>query len=158
MALNGAASFPQACEALSSMLSRNALNPADISVLYRNYNLPDPPPIDLIRTPQFLGRYDSIELLGSILIIIISELLVDALFKPGVKLNPEHKPKYIYLLAYTASVSDTCNRKGPAKRQIVKDELKSTMQAVEKVHTICNLEKGSTELTAELSTLYHCIR
>lgn len=56
MALNGAASFPQACEALSSMLSRNALNPADISVLFRNYNLPEPPPIDLIRTPQFLGK------------------------------------------------------------------------------------------------------
>lgn len=55
MALNGAAAFPQACEALSSMLSRNALNPADISVLYRNYSLEEPPPIDLIRTPQFLG-------------------------------------------------------------------------------------------------------
>ena len=56
MALNGAAGYPQACQALTSMLSRNALNPADISVLFRNYSALDPPPIDLIRTPQFLGK------------------------------------------------------------------------------------------------------
>lgn len=57
MALNGAAAHPQAQQALSSMLSRNALNPADITVLYRNYSAPEPPPLDLIRTPQFLGEY-----------------------------------------------------------------------------------------------------
>ena len=57
MALNGAARFPQACQALTSMLSRNTLNPADITVLYRNYSALDPPPIDLVRTPQFLGEY-----------------------------------------------------------------------------------------------------
>ena len=56
MALNGAARFPQACQALTSMLSRNTLNPADITVLYRNYSALDPPPIDLVRTPQFLGE------------------------------------------------------------------------------------------------------
>ncbi|XP_063235965.1 negative elongation factor D [Bacillus rossius redtenbacheri] len=139
MALNGAARYPQACQALSSMLSRNTLNPADITVLYRNYSSTEPPPIDLIRTPQFL------------------ELLVDALFKPGVKLNPEHKPKYIYLLAYAASVHESPGKKGQGKT-LCKDELKQTVQAVEKVHTICNVNKGSTELVAELSTLYQCIR
>ncbi|EDS39567.1 conserved hypothetical protein [Culex quinquefasciatus] len=30
--------------------------------------------------------------------------------------------------------------------------------AVEKVHTICNVNRGSTELIAEISTLYNCIR
>jgi len=39
-----------------SMLSRNTLNPADITVLFRNYSAMDPPPIDLVRTPQFLGE------------------------------------------------------------------------------------------------------
>lgn len=57
MALNSAANFPQACQALSSMLSRNTLNPADITVLFRNFSAGDPPPIDLIRIPQFLGKY-----------------------------------------------------------------------------------------------------
>lgn len=55
MALNGAAGYPQAAQALAAMLSKNTLNPADISVLYRNYSCNDPPPTDLIRTPQFLG-------------------------------------------------------------------------------------------------------
>ncbi|GFG31023.1 hypothetical protein Cfor_04400 [Coptotermes formosanus] len=142
MALNGAARFPQACQALTSMLSRNTLNPADITVLYRNYSALDPPPIDLVRTPQFL------------------ELLVDSLFKPGIKLNPEHKPKYIYLLAYAASVCEVSSgKKGQSARKTLnKDELKATIQAIEKVHSICNINKGSAELIAELSTLYQCIR
>ncbi|KXJ78690.1 negative elongation factor D-like [Aedes albopictus] len=142
MALNGSARHPQACEALTSMLTRNALNPADITVLYRNYSSLEPPPIDLIRNPQFL------------------DLLVDSLFKVGVKINQEHKSKYIYLLAYAASVCETPAKKGQPKghRNINKDELKATIQAVEKVHNICNVNRGSTELIAEIATLYQCIR
>ena len=44
------------------------------------------------------------------------------------------------------------------KKSLNKEELKVTMQAIEKVHTICSTSKGSTELIAELSTLYQCIR
>ena len=36
LALSGAASYPRACMALSAMLSRNALNPADITVVRLN--------------------------------------------------------------------------------------------------------------------------
>lgn len=64
MALNGAASNPKACGALSSMLSRNTLNPADITVLFKNYSAPDPPPMELIRTPQFLGETATIFVKG----------------------------------------------------------------------------------------------
>ena len=48
---------------------RNALNPADIVQLHRLYNTSDPPPVELLRIPQFL------------------QLLIDALFKPGAKIN-----------------------------------------------------------------------
>ena len=41
------------------------------------------------------------------------------------------------------------NRKG-----LNKDELKGTTQAAEKVHSILAASKGSTELIAELNTLY----
>lgn len=144
MALNGSAGHPQACEALTSMLSRKTLNPADITVLFRNYSSNSPPPIDLIRNPQFL------------------ELLVDSLFKVGVKINPEHKSKYIYLLAYASSVCETYTKgkggSGSGKRTLNKDELKNTIQAIEKVHAICNVNKGSTELIADFQTLYNCIR
>ncbi|XP_059476504.1 negative elongation factor D [Neocloeon triangulifer] len=137
MSLNGSSSHPVACQALSSMFARNSLNPADISLLYRHYNSNDPPPIELIRTPHLL------------------ELLVDVLFRPSVKLNPEHKPKYMFLLAYAVSVSEGGRgRNKPAS----KEELKPTMQAIEKVHAICCSNPSSTEIIAELNTLYNCIR
>ncbi|CAH1284888.1 unnamed protein product [Diabrotica balteata] len=139
MALNGASGYPTACQALTSMLSKNTLNPADITVLYRNYSGPDPPPIDLVRTPQFL------------------ELLIDSLFKPGVKLNPDYKPKYIHLLAYASSVSEVQPKKGQ-KRISNKDELQPTIRAVETVHSICNGNKGSSELIAELSIIYQSLK
>ncbi|BFG01556.1 negative elongation factor D [Drosophila miranda] len=141
MALNGSAVYPQACQALTSMLTRNTLNPADITVLFRNYSGSDPPPIDLIRNPQFL------------------ELLVDALFRSGVKINPEHKPKYMFLLAYASAVIDQPAKKRPlTERTLNKDELKSTIQAIEKAHAICNVGQGTSELIAELQTLYNCIK
>lgn len=140
MALNGASFHPQAAQALSSMISRNSLNPADITVLFRLYSSPDPPPIDLIRIPLFL------------------ELLTDSLFKPGVKLNPEHKPKYIYLLAYASSVYEVSTGKKTKQKSFNKDDLKTTIQAIEKVHSICNSSKSSNELIAEITTLFHCIR
>ena len=62
------------------MLAKNALNPADITVIYKAYQLPDAPPVELLRVPQLL------------------DLLLDALFRPGSRLHAEHKPKYSYLL------------------------------------------------------------
>lgn len=72
------------------------------------------------------------------------------------KLNPEYKPKYIYLYAYSASVYEVSS--GKKRKVINKDDLKSTMQAVDKVHSICNMNKSSTELIAEVTTIYQCIR
>ncbi|XP_021954915.1 negative elongation factor D isoform X2 [Folsomia candida] len=139
MSLNGSTNYPRACQALSAMLSRNALNPADITVLFKMFSTTnDPPPVELIRAPQFL------------------ELLIDALFKPGSKLNPEHKSKYIYLLAYAASVCDIFRR--GQRHSLKQDELKSTITSIEKVHSICNSNKSSSELVVELPALYNCIR
>jgi hypothetical protein len=82
------------------------------------------------------------------------DLLIEALFKPGSRLNPDHKSKYIYLLAYAASVVDTFRR---AQRQNLKqDELKATISAVEKVHNICY--KSPNEIITELQALYQAIR
>jgi len=163
MALNGAASNPGACQALASMLSRNTLNPADITVLFRHYSTAELPSLELLRNPQFLGKFFAVnkkferKFKRLMIYFFFAELLVDALFKPSVKINPEHKSKYIYLLAYAASVCEIIQKKG-STRKINKDELKTTIQAIEKVHNICNVNKGSTELVAELNTLYQCIR
>lgn len=157
MTLSGAAAYPVAYSALASMLTKKALNPADISKLYSLYNNPasssssssaasskgvggaaDPPPVELIRNPQFL------------------ELLVDALFVPGSRINPDHKPKYVFLLAYASSVAETYKKS--QRKGVNKDELKLTVDAVEKVHEICRENKGSSELIADVGTLYRCIR
>jgi len=140
MALMAGFQHTRAAQCLSSMLSRDALNPADIVQLHKLYNSSDPPPVELLRIPQFL------------------ELLIDCLFKPGSKLNQEHKSKYIFLLAYASSVCDTYSVKKGGRKTINKDEVKGTMQALEKVHSICSSAKGNMELLAELDTLYKCIK
>jgi len=140
MALMAGFTHSRVAQCLSSMLARDALNPADIVQLHRLYNSPDPPPVELIRIPQFLG------------------LLVDALFKPGSKINQEHKQKYIFLLAYASSVCDSYSIKKNSRKTLNKDELKGTMQALEKVHSITGQSKGNMELIAELDTLYKCIK
>lgn len=143
MALNGAWNHPRASQALSAMLAKNSLNPADITVLYRLYSSSDPPPVELLRIPQLL------------------DLLLDALFKPGSRIHAEHKQKYIHLLAYAASVYETpIGRKGSVRKtmNVNRDELKQTQNAIERVNAICTEKKGSNELLAELNTLYQCIR
>ncbi|KAI1292084.1 Negative elongation factor D [Halotydeus destructor] len=141
MALNGANGHPKVAQALSAMLAKNSLNPADITVLYKMFSAPDPPPVELLRVPQFL------------------DLLLEALFKPGSKLHHEHKPKYIFLLSYASSVYEQVQGKKANSRKIVnKEELKGTLQAIEKVNSICTEKKGSAELLAELGSLYQCIK
>ncbi|MBN3275357.1 NELFD factor, partial [Polyodon spathula] len=139
LALGTAAAYPRACQALGAMLSKGALNPADITVLFKMFTSMDPPPVELIRVPAFL------------------DLFMQSLFKPGAKINQDHKHKYIHILAYAASVVETWKKN--KRMNINKDELKSTSKAIETVHNLCcNENKGATELVAELSTLYQCIR
>jgi hypothetical protein len=38
---------------------------------------------------------------------MFADMFIDALFKPGVKINLEHKPKYIYIVSYASSVVET---------------------------------------------------
>ncbi|XP_056294204.1 negative elongation factor C/D isoform X1 [Pseudoliparis swirei] len=139
LALGTAAAYPRACQALGAMLSKGALNPADITVLFKMFSSMDPPPVELIRVPAFL------------------DLFMQSLFKAGSKINQDHKHKYIHILAYAASVVETWKKN--KRVNINKDELKSTSKAIETVHNLCcNENKGATELVAELGTLYQCIR
>lgn len=145
VALSGAWTHLRVTQALASMLSKNALNPADITTLWKAYfpaeshsPVEQSPPVDLLRVPQFL------------------DLLVNVIFRPTSKLNPEHKPKYISLLAYATSVHEVWKK--AIRRSINKEELKASTQAIEKVSLICSEKKGSSELLPELNTLYQCIR
>ncbi|KAL9974128.1 hypothetical protein ACROYT_G011129 [Oculina patagonica] len=139
LSLNGAAEYPRACAALSSMLGKNSLNPGDITVLHKLFSSSQAPPCAIIRVPQFL------------------ELLLEALFKPGQHLNPEHKFKYVYLLAYAASVHETWIEN--ERTMLNRDELKTTSQAIDKIHLLCVQEtKKGSQLLAEVGVLFQCIR
>ncbi|ELT99304.1 hypothetical protein CAPTEDRAFT_160748, partial [Capitella teleta] len=138
LSLSGASAYPRASQALASMLSRQALNPADITILYKMYNSNDAPPVEIIRSPQFI------------------ELFLDALYKPGAKINPEHRTKYVFLLAYASCVVETKKKGG--RKAISKDELKATCNAIEKTHALCSENKGSSELVADVGTLFQCLK
>ncbi|XP_065071268.1 negative elongation factor D-like [Rhopilema esculentum] len=139
MSLNGGSVYPAVAASLISMLSRKQLNPGDITTLYKAYSSQDAPSVELIRVPTFLG------------------LLVDSLFKPGSHINPEHKSKYTYILGYSAAVYE--NWKNGVRLSVSKDELKGTVQAIDRVHSVCSREIGGTlQLSSEVGMLYQCIR
>ena len=55
---SGVGSHARLFEALAAMLSRNALNPADVSILYKHYAEEEsPPPAHYLHVPQLLGRF-----------------------------------------------------------------------------------------------------
>lgn len=138
MSLMGTAAHPRIHSALSSMLSKNYLNPADMTTLFKEYQSSDPPQVSFIRVPQFV------------------DLILDALFRPASRINPEHRPKYIYLLSYAVSVVEQF-KKG-SRRSINRDHLDYTSSALDKVATICQEKKGSIELLCEVNTLYQFLK
>lgn len=36
----------------------------------------------------------------------VSDMFISTLFKPGIKINPDHRPKYVHILAYASCVSE----------------------------------------------------
>ena len=43
---------------------------------------------------------------------ISTDLFINSLFTPGAKINPDHKPKYVYIVAYASSVIETWKKVG----------------------------------------------
>lgn len=121
LALGTAAAYPRACQALGAMLSKGALNPADITVLFKMFSSMDPPPVELVRTERpttstSLRRLKTpisgtffffFFILLQIRVPAFLDLFMQSLFKPGSKINQDHKHKYIHILAYAASVVET---------------------------------------------------
>ena len=82
-----------------------------------------------------------------------SELLVQAFFKPGSTINPDHKDKYLHILAYAASVFDS------SAGEPHKEELESTKKAIESAHQICSRASAShAELQVEIPTLFEVVK
>ena len=72
-------------------------------------------------------------------------------------MNPDHKEKYIYLLAYATSVYE--REDDDDERDIIKDELTVTQEAIETAHSICcSANDSHTELLSRISTLFSSLR
>ncbi|XP_065187876.1 negative elongation factor D-like isoform X2 [Sycon ciliatum] len=124
----------RAVMSLRSMISRQALNPSDITVLNRLYSSSNPPPVELLRQPVFL------------------ELLITCLFKPGNVVKPDHLPMYSYLLVYAGCVYES-GRQG--NHTVNTSELKDCQQRLGIVRAICRRADSSlSDLLAELPVLF----
>jgi len=134
----GCGKHPRVFSALLSILEKKALNPGDMTILYKLYTAPDPPSVNFLRIPDFL------------------DILLRALFTPETPINEDHKPKYIHLLGYAASVYEVMDE--GIRVSVHQDELKSTVQAIERTQVICASEVGSIQLTHDIGVLYQCIR
>jgi len=135
----GSGAQPRFFSSLLSVLEKKTLNPGDVTVLYKAYTSPQPPSVDLLRIPLFL------------------DLLIRILFKPGSSINPEHQAKYTFLLGYATSVWETVE---DGESMTDTSELNMTVQAIERVHSVCVKDVGAASLqtTAEVGLLYQCIR
>ncbi|CAF1011756.1 unnamed protein product [Brachionus calyciflorus] len=137
LALNDTPKYPRVMSGLDSMLTKNSLNTSDITNLYKLYSSDDPPPVHLIRNSRFL------------------DMLISYFFEPSAKLNPEHKDKYLYLLAYASSVCEIYN--GEERLSIIKNNLDETKILIQTAYTICHENKASSDLLGDLNELFKCL-
>lgn len=79
---------------------------------------------------------------------------MQAFFKPGSAINPDHKEKYLYVLAYAVSCHDK-----PLESEHSQQEFQQTKKAVETAHVICSRASVShAELQVEIPTLFECMK
>ncbi|KHN73725.1 Negative elongation factor C/D [Toxocara canis] len=131
---NGEHIAPDAIQAMHIMVDKKCLNPADISVLYREYTSPNPPPVELIRDPYFL------------------DMLIDSLFAyDGVKVHKEYLSMYIYLLAYATCVGE---KKNNGVRTQNRRDLDPTRDVIEELLTLL---RSKVDLAKEVKRLLNSI-
>lgn len=79
---------------------------------------------------------------------------MQAFFKPGSTINPDHKEKYLYILAYAISIHDDKSTGEPCLK-----EFQNTKKAIETAHMICSRASVShAELQVEVPTLFECMK
>uniref|UniRef100_A0AC35TGW0 Mediator of RNA polymerase II transcription subunit 5 n=1 Tax=Rhabditophanes sp. KR3021 TaxID=114890 RepID=A0AC35TGW0_9BILA len=82
-------------QAFTNMIKKREIIPGDITTIYAAYNGASPPPLALCQDSIFVN------------------MLIDHLFsKKNIINNEKSRDKFIYLLAYAGSVSETINKKG----------------------------------------------
>ena len=117
-----------------------------MNIMYMYFTIKFLSPLLSITTELFITT--------EIMLSTTTELLVQTVFKPGSTINPDHKDKYLHILAYAASVYDSATSSEPHK-----EELESTKKAIESAHMICSRASAShAELQVEIPTLFDVVK
>lgn len=82
-------------------------------------------------------------------------MLINYFFEPSAKPNPEHKDKYLFLLAYATTVSEIYNC--DERISILKDNLEKTQNSIHTAYNICQENKASSDLLGDLTELLKTI-
>lgn len=137
--LMGCGEYPRVFSSLLSLVTKQVLNPGDMTILYKSYTSNDPPSVSFIRVPVLL------------------DILVGALFTPSSNIPVEHQSKYIYILAYAVSVHEYWEEE--KRESVYTEELNTTIEALENVNKVCSNDIGSSSihLNADVAVLYQSI-
>lgn len=80
---------------------------------------------------------------------------MQAFFKPGSAINPDHKEKYLHVLAYAVSMHDKVSDSNSEQWEV----FHHTKKAVETAHMICSRASAShAELQVEIPTLFEVMK
>jgi len=135
--------------------------------LYTLYSDTNPPPAVFLRHPVLLGTSEiqhspvSCCMAGApsdSALVCGADVMVKALFTPSKEPNQRYLDKYIFLLAYAASVKDertmdaTPNESADAVG-IDKSRLASTTEALHQVYEICHANTNGNELSTSVAVL-----
>ncbi|KAF8949014.1 Negative elongation factor C/D [Haplosporangium gracile] len=130
MLLSGAS--PAVASAISAILQSRSPSPGDVMLLHRAYSSDDPPSSFFLRDPEFFE-------------IMLSSIFVPS-FKGGM-VKQDHKEKYLWLVAYTASVHENDDM-GPDTT-----EVQPTYDAILALEDTLSKRTAGTDLTPILANL-----
>ncbi|KAF9115158.1 Negative elongation factor C/D [Mortierella sp. AM989] len=130
MLLAGASS--SVASAISAILQSRVPSPGDVMLLHRAYTSEDPPSTYFLRDPDFFE-------------IMLSSIFVPS-FKGGM-VKQDHKEKYLWLMAYAASVHE--------ENDMITDksEVQPTYEALSTLEDTLSKRTAGTDLTPILANL-----
>ncbi|KAG0043678.1 Negative elongation factor C/D [Gryganskiella cystojenkinii] len=134
MLLAGASS--NVASAISAILQSRVPSPGDVMQLHRAYSSPDPPSTYFLRDPDFFE-------------IMLSSIFVPS-FKGGV-VRQEHKEKYLWLVAYAASVHEEDDKVTDTS------EVEPTYRALTALEDTLSKRAAGTDVTPILGNLLRAI-
>lgn len=104
---SGSLSYQHVATALGDMLSQKSLNTADIMVLFKAYSADNPPPVEMLRLPNFFGPFS----LGEVTFTnpkLSTDLFEKDLFTPDRSVPEQYLENYAFVLVRSSQRRSCC--------------------------------------------------